>query len=104
MGATNVQAKDIQTLETKLDLRGVRKTTETFGDYWLDGKLQFRVKMPNVHGGKQGGISTGLLKSCADSVGLNLRDYRSLVDCDLTADEFAKRVREGAAGRAARRR
>lgn len=95
MSATNLTARDIQELVRKLDLVNLRQTKETFAEYWLDGVYQFRVKMPNIHGGNKT-VSSGLLRACADSVGLNLREYADLVNCPMTPEEFARRVRETA--------
>ena len=94
MGFLNLTAKEIyHSLPKKLRLRNVRSNREQYGDYYLDGKYQFKVVMPNIHGGS-GAVSRGLLKVCRGSVGLNTRDYFDLVRCPMTGEEYNGVIRE----------
>ncbi len=60
--------------------------------YYLDGKKQLRVTMPNQHGGA-GSLSTGFIKSIQDSLKLTTRQLEDLVDCPLTAENFEILIR-----------
>ena len=94
MGFLNLTAKEIyRSLPKKLHLRDVRSNREQYGDYYLDGKYQFKVVMPNIHGGS-GAVSRGLLKVCRDSVRLNTRGYFDLVRCPMTGEEYDDIIRE----------
>lgn len=94
MGFLNLTAKEIyRSLPEKLRLRNVRSNREQYGDYYLDGKYQFRVVMPNIHGGS-GAVSRGLLKVCRDSIRLTTRDYFDLVRCPLTGEKYDDIIRE----------
>ena len=94
MGFLNLTAKEIyRSLPKKLRLRIVQSNREQYGDYYLDGKIQFKVVMPNIHGGS-GAVSRGLLKVCRDSVRLNTRGYFDLVRCPMTGEEYDDIIRE----------
>lgn len=88
----NLTAKDIQGLIIKLGLKNITHPRETKGEYWLDEKLRFKVKMPNLHGGSKT-VSPQMLKACRDTVGLGHSDYLDLVNCPMSAEEYADRVR-----------
>jgi len=90
MSFLNLDAREIQkNVERKLELVNIiNGNQETYGDFFLDGKYQFRVTMPNIHGGSSKSISTGLLKSCRDSVYLNSKEYFNLVKCPLSREDY----------------
>jgi hypothetical protein len=60
--------------------------------YYLDGKKQLRVTMPNRHGSSKS-LSTGFIKSIRDDLLLSTREFEDLVDCPLTAEKFEEIVR-----------
>ena len=59
----------------------------------VDGKKQFKVAMPNVHGGS-GSMTTGYLTQIRKALRLNTREFEALVDCLLTAKDFETIIRE----------
>ena len=94
MSNLNLTAKQIYSSVTKkLKLKNVSGTRERHGEYYLDGKYQFKVTMPNEHGGS-GSISTGWLKVCRQSVFLSTAEYADLVRCPMTAEQYEKLIRE----------
>ncbi len=94
MSALNLTTREILgSVPRKLKLQNVRGTREQHGDYYLDGKFQFRVTMPNIHGGS-GSISTGWLKVCRESVFLSTSEYADLVHCPLSGEDYEKIIRE----------
>jgi hypothetical protein len=89
----NVTAKQIyRGLTKKLRLENVRSSREQYGDYYLDGKYQFRVIMPNIHGGS-GSVSDHMLKICRDSVRLSMREFSDLVRCPMTSERYEEIIR-----------
>ena len=95
MSILNLSAKDInKEIPKKLKLENVGSNGEIYGDYYLDGKYQFRVKMPNIHGGSRKGLSLGLLRACRESVFLNASDYARLVQCPMSGEEYEEIIRE----------
>ena len=93
MSLLNLNPNEINSIiPKKLSLRNVRTTGETYGDYYLDNKFQFTVKMPNVHG-KKNDISPGLLKACRISVHLTTPEYANLVKCPMTPEEYEEIIR-----------
>lgn len=94
MSVLNLSAKQInQVVPKKLKLVNVRGTRERHGDYYLDGKFQFTVTMPNDHGGS-GAISTGWLKVCRESVFLSAAEYADLVRCPMTDEDYEQLIRD----------
>jgi hypothetical protein len=94
MSSINIDAKEIvSSVSRKLKLQNIRTTRELHGDYYLDGKFQFQVTMPNPHGAKKS-ISTGWLKVCRNSVRLSSSEYAALVRCLMTGDEYDNLIRE----------
>ena len=94
MSLLNLTSKQIfQNVTKKLDLQNVRGTREQYGDYYLDGKYQFRVTMPNIHGGS-GSISHGMLKVCRESVLLSTSEYADLVKCPMTKEDYENIIKE----------
>jgi len=94
MSSLNLSAKQIvENVSKKLKLQNVKVTREITGDYFLDGKYQFRVTMPNIHGNK-GAISTGWLKVCRNSVFLSAGEYADLVRCPMSGDEYEDLIKE----------
>ena len=71
----------------------MRSNREQYGDYYLDGKYQFKVVMPNIHGGS-GSVSHGLLKVCRESVALSTQEFSELVRCPMTGEEYDQLIRE----------
>ena len=99
MSVLNLPAKQIYASVTKkLKLKNVRGTRERYGDYYLDGKYQFKVTMPNEHGGS-GSISTGWLKVCRESVFVSAAEYADLVRCPMTEKQYERLIREKIAAR-----
>ena len=99
MSLLNLTAKQIyDSVTKKLHLEHVKVSRETTGDYYLDGKYQFRVTMPNVHGGS-GSVSTGWLKVCRESVFLSTAQYADLVRCPMTEEKYTEIIREKIAAR-----
>lgn len=94
MSSLNLNANDIVSNVTKkLNLQNVRGGRDQHGDYYLDGKYQFSVTMPNVHGGS-GAISPLWLKVCRDSVRLTSSEYADLVRCPMKGEDYEKLIRE----------
>ena len=99
MSALNLSAKQInQNVPRKLKLVNLQGTREQHGDYYLDGKFQFKVTLPNEHGGS-GSISTGWLKVCRDSVLLTTNEYADLVRCPMEGSKYEQLIRERIAAR-----
>jgi len=94
MSATGLSVRDIRRLVDKLGLTNLRQGKETLADYCLDGKLVYRVKLPNEHGGSGRGVSTGLLKSCSVSFHLTLGRFAELVLCTFTGPDYETHVRD----------
>ncbi len=94
MSNLNLCAKEIQeNVIKKLDLKDVyHGNRETYGDFYLDGVYQFRVTMPNIHGGSSKSISTGLIKRCRDTVYLNSQQYFNLVKCPLSREMYLELI------------
>lgn len=94
MSSLNLTAKQIVSSVTKkLALTNVRGTREQHGDFFLDGKLQFTVTMPNIHGGS-GSISSGWLKVCRDSVRLKTSEFADLVRCPMSGEAYEQIITE----------
>lgn len=94
MSTQNLSVKQInQNVPKKLKLVNLRSTRERHGDYYLDGKFQFRVTLPNEHGGS-GAISPGWLRVCRESVFLSAMEYANLVRCPMESDDYEKLIRE----------
>jgi hypothetical protein len=93
MSVLNLNPREIQSnVIRKLSLRNVRSTRETYGDYYLDGKFQFRVTMPNIHG-KNNSISDGMFKVCRDSVHLGSTQFSDLVRCSMRPERYEEIIR-----------
>lgn len=90
----NIRAKDLRVLIGKLDLHFGRRGRGPHEVYWyyLDGKKQFRVTLPNVHGGS-GSLSTGFLKKVKNQLMLNNENFVDLVECPLTPEAYEEIVR-----------
>lgn len=94
MGYLNLSAKQIyRNVTRKLHLENVRSNREQYGDYYLDGKYQFTVKMPNIHGGS-GSVTPGMLKMCRESVRLSTKEYANLVRCPMASENYDQLIRE----------
>jgi hypothetical protein len=75
MSTQNLSAKQIyRNVTKKLKLVNLRGTRERHGDYYLDGKFQFTVTLPNEHGGS-GAVSTGFLRVCRERAFLTAGEY-----------------------------
>ena len=78
----------------KLNLQNMRGgNRETYGDYYLDGKFEFRVTMPNIHGGSGKTPSPGLLKNCRSTIFLSTEQYARLVRCPMDGEEYEEIIR-----------
>jgi hypothetical protein len=90
----NFSYRDSQKIITKLSLQPGQSKRSPHPVYWyyLDGKKQLRVTMPNQHGGS-GSLSTGFIKSIQDSLKVTTQQFEELVDCPLTAEEYATMIR-----------
>ena len=94
MSVLNLTARQInKSVPKKLSLQKLETTREQHGDYYLDGKYQFRVTMPNIHGGS-GSVSTGMLKIARESVHLTSREYADLVRCPMTGEQYDEKMRD----------
>jgi hypothetical protein len=94
MSSLNLTAKQIESSVTKkLALTNVRGTREQHGDFYLDGKFQFTVTMPNIHGGS-GSISTGWLKVCRESTRLKTSEFADLVRCPMSGEAYEQIIRK----------
>ena len=94
MSNLNLPARDIiRSVKRKLRLRDVTTTFEQHGDYYLDGKLELRVTLPNEHGGSSTAVSPGVLKVCRESVLLNASEFARLIRCPMTAEEYDAHIR-----------
>jgi hypothetical protein len=90
----NFSSKDSVKIIVKLSLEPGQAKRSPHPVYWyyLDGKKQLRVTMPNQHGGA-GTLSTGFIKSIQDNLKLTTRQFEELVDCPLSAAEYETIVR-----------
>ena len=92
MSALNLTAKQInQNVPKKLKLLNVHSTRERHGDFFLDGKFQFRVTLPNEHGGT---LTPLWLKTCRDSVFLSASEYADLARCPMTGEDYEQIIRK----------
>lgn len=93
MSNLNLSTNDIyKNVTKKLKLQNLTQTRERFGDFYIDEKFAFKVKLPNEHGGNKT-LSPLFLKACRDSVLLSSQEYANLVRCPMTGDEYEKLVR-----------
>ena len=94
MSTQNLSAKQINKIvPKKLRLENLQSTRENHGDYYLDGKFQFKVTMPNIHGGSNT-VSTGFLRVCRDTVHLTARQYADLVRCPMESEQYEGLIRD----------
>jgi hypothetical protein len=92
----NITARDLREIVGKLSLeqtQAKRRSPHPVFWYYLDGKKELRVTLPNIHGGA-GSVSTGFLQQIKRSLRLSNREFEELVDCPLTAEEFETLLRE----------
>ena len=97
----NLRAKELHNLVRKLDLEATkrkRRSPHPIFWYYLDGKREIRIKLPNVHGGS-GSLSTGFIKGIQNSLRLKTDQFEDLVECPLSAEEFEALIRKQLAGR-----
>lgn len=90
----NVAAKDFRRVIRKLSLEETTAERGKHPVYWyiLDGKKTLRVTLPNTHGGS-GALSTGFLNQIRNSLRLSGGQLVDLIECPLSADEYAEIVR-----------
>lgn len=94
MSNLNLTSKEInQIVPKKLELKNVHQGRERYGEFWLDGKFQFHVTLPNIHGGTTA-LSTGFLKQLRKSTFLTTQQYFDLVKCPLTGERYIEIIRE----------
>lgn len=91
---SNFSYDDSRRVIKKLELR---KTSANSRDeiyyFYIDGKPQLRVSMPNNHGGS-GSLSTGFIKQIRANLRLDTRDFERLVECSLSAAKYEEHVRK----------
>lgn len=90
----NFSYDDSRRIIKKLDLEKTKAgSRDEVYWYFLDGKKQLRIIMPNQHGGS-GSLSTGFIKSIMINLHLKSDQLQELVDCSLSADQYEKIIRE----------
>jgi hypothetical protein len=93
MTRLNLPAKDVVDAVTdKLQLSNLRRTKEQFGDFCLDGKKQFTVKLPNVHGGNPN-LSPGYQKAVRNRLRLTQAQFYDLVRCPMSRKDYENLIR-----------
>lgn len=89
---SNFSYNDAQKIIKKLDLK---RTPANSHDevywYYLDGKRELRIILPNNHAGT---LSPGFIGNIKKNLKLETRQFERLVDCHLSADGFAAHVRD----------
>jgi hypothetical protein len=89
---SNFSYDDSSRVIKKLDLT---KTDANSRDevywYWLDGKKAARVIMPNRH--SRSSLSSGFITNIRHNLKLTTREFEDLVDCPLTAEQYAELFR-----------
>lgn len=91
---SNIKAKDLAKIVTKLDLEPTNAKRASHPSYWyyIDGRKHHRITLPNQHGGS-GSVSTGFLKKIQNQLRLQTEQFEDLVECPLTAEEYEAIVR-----------
>ena len=90
----NVTARDLQRVANKLSLENTgHHSRETRYWYILDGQKVLKVTFPNVHGGGQT-VSPGFVKNIMSNLKINKEQWIGLVDCPMSADDYAVHMRE----------
>jgi hypothetical protein len=85
-----VKWKEVRdTMKKKLDATLETSTKHNFWYVALDGKLIGKVK--DSHG--PGEVKSHEIGGCADSLGLNEYDFKRLVACPMSREEFFERHR-----------
>ena len=92
---SNFSYKNSKTVIKKLSLEKTesKRGREPIYWYYLDGKKELRVSMPNQHGGS-GSVSTGYITQIRNQLKLGTREFEDLVDCPLSAEKFEALIRE----------
>jgi len=93
---SNITAKDLRKgVVQKLSLEATpsKRGREPVYWYFIDGRKQLRITVPNIHGGS-GSVSKGYLTQVRHDLMLETRQFEELVDCDLTAEEYEEIIRE----------
>ena len=90
----NVTARDLQRVVTTLSLENTGHGSRE-NRYWyvLDGKKLFKITFPNVHGGGQS-VSIGFVNNIVDNLRLNREQWADLLECPMSAEDFAAHIRE----------
>ena len=90
----NVSARDFAPVIRKLSLEQAPVLRGKHPVYWyvLDGKKTLRITMPNTHGGAHT-LSPGFLKQIRDALRLSGEQLVDLIECPLSAEEYAAIVR-----------
>ncbi len=90
----NVAAKDFAPVIRKLSLEEAPGKRGKHPVYWylLDGKKTLRITLPNTHGGSHT-LTPGFLKQIRDALRLSGDQLVDLIECPLSAEEYAAIVR-----------
>jgi len=90
----NITSKDLRKVVNKLSLaeQGKRRAKHPVYWYLLDDRKQFKVTLPNIHGGS-GSISTGFLKKIQKQLRLETQQFEDLVECPLTDEDYEAIIR-----------
>ena len=90
----NVTAKDFASVIRKLALVEAAGQRGKHPVYWyvLDGKKTLRITLPNTHGGTHT-LTPGFLKQIRDALRLSGDQLVDLIECPLSAAEYAAIVR-----------
>jgi hypothetical protein len=93
---SNLTAKDLKKgIVQKLSLERTDSKRGREPIYWylLDGKKQFHIAMPNIHGGS-GSVSIGYLKQIRMALRLETKEFEDLANCPLKAKDYEKIIRD----------
>lgn len=87
----NITPKDLYVIINKLSLTksNAKRSPHPIYFYWIDGKKELSIKLPNSHGGS-GSLSTGFIDSIRKKMRLDNDQFIDLVKCPLSAEEYQK--------------
>ena len=95
MSWRNIKSRDLRGIVGKLNLEERKQKRAKHPTYWyyLDGRKQHMIKLPNIHGGS-GSISTGFLQNIRNQLMLTNDQFVDLVNCPLSSEEYEQIIRE----------
>jgi len=95
MNWKNITAKELHKMAVKIDLEPTKKRRAKHPIFWyyIDGKRELRIKLPNIHGGS-GSISTGFLQEIKRSLLLTSKQFCDLVECPMRSKDYEAIIRE----------